>query len=197
MTLTFSACRDPYATDAGWTDLIRPRTSLSLAVETLLWRIRPASGPVLDIGAGTGTSLLSILERVPTATGLALEPSHAMRSLLLSKISSRLGLSGRLTVRPEDFFAAELPPRISAALLLDVLGHFDPGERAAIFAELAARLPAGGAAVLSLPKPRSPTRIRARERTIATVGELSYRCIAEGDPVDGDALASDVSDGGR
>lgn len=176
---------DDYAA-AGAYDLFAAsaRPAQTAALEALLPRLRPEAGPILDVGAGSGASAAVVLDRIPDARILALEPSRAMRSLLLSRIAARPEWHGRVTVRPEDFFAATLPDRIGGAILLGVIGHFDAGERAAVLAELAARMPEGAAALLDLQHPQRPRRVEPYEFTAATVGALSYRGIAEAWPVD-------------
>ena len=177
---------DEYAAAAGAYDLFAaPYRSVQLAaIEELLPRLRPEAGPILDVGAGSGANTAAILERLPDVRVVALEPSRAMRSLILSRLAVRPEWHRRITVRPEDFFSASLPERIGGAILIGVIGHFDPGERAAVLAELAARLPEGGAALFDLQQPERPHRIEPYEFTAATVGELSYRGIAEAWPVD-------------
>ena len=86
----------------------------------------------MDIGAGSGSNTTDLLEHLPEARVLALEPSTSMRSLLLSKIAAHPEWFPRVTVRPEDFFSATLPQHVAGAVLLGVFGHFDPGERAAL-----------------------------------------------------------------
>lgn len=54
---------------------------------------------------------------------------------------------------------------IGGAILLGVIGHFDAGECAAVLAELAARLPVGGAALVDLQEPERPQRVEAYEFT--------------------------------
>ena len=113
------------------------------ALDELVPLLRPDCGPILDVGAGSGASVAVVLDRLPTASVVALEPSRAMRSLLLSRIAARTAWFPRVTVRPEDFFSATLPPRLGGAILLGVVGCFDAGERAAVLAELATRCPPG------------------------------------------------------
>lgn len=177
---------DQYAVTAGAYDLFNAaaRAGQLAALDVLLPLLRAGRGPVLDIGAGSGLNVAHVLERVPAAQVYALEPSPAMRSLTLARIAARPDWFGRVTVRPEDFFSATLPPSIGGAILLGVIGHFDPGERAAVLGELAARLPVGGAALFDLQAPERPERIQAFEFTAAQVGELTYRLIAEAWPID-------------
>lgn len=129
-----------------------------------------------------------VLDRVPAARVLTLEPNRSMRALLLSRVAARPEWFARITVRPEDFFAATLPARLGGAILLGVIGHFDPGERAAVLAELADRLPDGGGALLDLQAPERPQRVPAHEFTAAQVGDLSYRGIAEAWPMDSETM---------
>jgi hypothetical protein len=177
---------DPYAATAGAYDLFSAshRPAQLAALRRLLPELRPEAGPILDVGAGSGANGAWVLEALPRARVLALEPSRAMRSLMLARIASRPDWFERVTVRPEDFFSATLPPRIGGAILLGVIGHFDAGERAAVLAELAARLPPGGAALLDLQQPESPQRVEPFEFTAARIGELAYRGIAEAWPRD-------------
>lgn len=178
--------RDPYAAAAGMFELVAaPYRSASLAaLDALPPRLRPDAGPILDVGAGAGFAVVTLLERLPAAQVLALEPSPAMRSLVLARLAAHPEWFPRVTVRPEDFFAATLPPRLGGAILQGVLGHFDAGERAAALAELATRLPVGGAALLDLQAPHRPRRVPAQETTVATLGELTYRTITEAWPLD-------------
>lgn len=177
---------DQYAATAGAYDLFNAgaRAGQLAALEVLVPLLRAGYGPVLDVGAGSGLNAAFVLERVPAAEVYALEPSPAMRALMMARIATRPDWFGRVTVRPEDFFSATLPASIGGAILLGVIGHFDAGERAAVLAELAARLPVRGAALLDLQAPERPERIEAFEFTAAQVGELSYRVIAEAWPVD-------------
>jgi SAM-dependent methyltransferase len=181
---------DDYAATATAYDLFatttRPRQTAALT--ELLPLLRPEVGPILDVGAGSGAHAALVLDRLTEAKVLALEPSRAMRSLTLSRFAEHPDWFTRITVRPEDFFTATLPPHLGGAILLGVIGHFDPGERAAVLAELAARLPADGAALLDLQAPERPQRIEAYEFTAAHLGELSYRGIAEARPVDAELM---------
>ncbi len=181
---------DGYAATASMYDLMSAgaHPARLAALEALLAVLRPEAGPILDVGAGSGLNAVAILERIPDARVLAVEPSPSMRALLLAKLAARPEWFDRVTVRPEDFFSAPLPERIGGAILLGVLGHFDPGERAAVIAELADRLPGGGGALFDLQEPGRPRRIEPDEVTVARIGELEYRCIAEGWPVDDELM---------
>lgn len=177
---------DPYEATASAYDLFAMpvRAEQTTALGFLSSHLDPSFGPIIDVGAGSGLNTVHLLEHLPDARVVALEPSASMRSLLLSKLAAHPEWFPRVTVRPEDFFSASLPPHLGGAVLLGVLGHFDAGERAALMAELSARLPVGGAALIDLQKPTRPRHIEPHEFSVARIGELSYRCIARGWPID-------------
>ena len=167
--------KDAYAVSAPVYDLLNAsfRPGQVAALERLIPLVRAESGPVLDIGAGSGLNTVFVLERLPEARVYALEPSTAMRALVLTKVAAHPEWFDRVTIRPEAFGAAPLPDAISAAILLGVLGHFSPDERAALFAALAARLPEGGAALTDLQPPCRPARVEPYEIASARIGDLT------------------------
>lgn len=175
---------DRYEATATAYDLFNSsfRTDQIATLEALLPRLRPAAGPILDVGAGSGLNTEWLLTTLPDAEVVALEPSRAMRSLALGRLAGHPEWFPRVTVRTEDFFSAPLPGTLGGAVALGVLGHFDPGERAAVLAELAARLQPGAAALIDLQKPETPKRVEPFEFVIATIGQLNYRGIGEGWP---------------
>ena len=181
---------DPYAATASAYDLFTSpyRADQLTALEALLPRLAPNAGPILDVGAGSGANSEWLLTHLPDAKVLALEPSRAMRSLALGRVARHPEWFDRLTIRPEDFFSVPLPPVMGGAVLLGVLGHFDPGERAAVLAEIAARLPSGGAALIDLQEPQTPRRVEPFTVMAATIGDLSYRSIGEGWPTGGEQM---------
>lgn len=181
---------DPYAATASFYDLVNApwREGQLAALERLHPLLRPDAGPILDVGAGSGLNLEWVLRRRPGARVYALEPSPAMRALALARIAGHPEWFARVTLRPEDFFSATLPEHLGGAILLGVLGHFDPGERAAVLAELARRLPPEGAALIDLQAPERPATIPAAITDVATIGEIDYRLIAEAAPAGGERM---------
>lgn len=157
------------------------------ALEQALPNFLTLNGPILDIGAGSGMVSEQLLQRLPAAQVVAIEPSSAMRSLLLGRIAREPRWFPRITVRPEGVFDAPLPDRLGGALALGVLGHFTPHERKTLLTELSSRISTGGAFLVDLQHPEQPCRVEAYEFTAATVGDLEYRGIAEAWPI-GDAM---------
>ena len=181
---------DPYAPTASVYDLVNApwRGAQVAALERLAPLLQPARGPILDVGAGSGANIEWALDRFPDAHVCALEPSPSMRGLALARIAAHPEWFARVTLRPEDFFSATLPERLGGAILLGVLGHFDPGERAAVLAELARRLPPDGAALIDLQAPERPATIPAAITDIARIGGIDYRLITEAEPAGGDRM---------
>lgn len=181
---------DRYAATASAYDLYIAayRRNQVAALKALRPRLSPSAGPILDVGAGSGLNFAWVLSHVPGSEVIAIEPSQSMRALALQRIAANPGWFPRVTVRPEDFFSAPLPATLGGGILLGVLGHFDSGERAAVFAELATRLATGAAALVDLQEPETPTRVEPFEFTAARIGQLRYKGIAEAWPAGGETM---------
>ena len=102
--------KDAYAVSAPVYDLLIAsfRPGQVAALKRLIPLVRAESGPVLDIGAGSGLNTVFVLERLPEARVYALEPSTAMRALVLTKVAAHPEWFDRVTIRPEAFGAAPL-----------------------------------------------------------------------------------------
>ncbi|MEX3106588.1 trans-aconitate 2-methyltransferase [Streptomyces sp. ST1020] len=154
----------------------------------------PADGPLLDLGAGTGLSTEAAADAVPGARILAVEPSAAMRVALATRLACRPALAARVTVTAGTLPDVRLPDRLCAAVVLGVVGHLGPGERAALWRKLAERLPPGAPVVVDVldrtaPPTRAPLRLATRR-----VGDLHYESWSEGAD-DGWTLTYRVRDG--
>ncbi|SOJ57549.1 hypothetical protein MSIMFB_05027 [Mycobacterium simulans] len=96
--------------------------------------------PVLDIGAGTGLSTITIADTVPDVAIHAVEPSAAMRAALVSRLLGRGDLIDRVTVHPDHVENIDLPERIGAAVLFGVIGYLDKPSRRRFWEMLRPRL---------------------------------------------------------
>ena len=83
--------KDAYAVSAPVYDLLIAsfRPGQVAALERLIPLVRAESGPVLDIGAGSGLNTVFVLERLPDVHVYALEPSTAMRALTPRGVEDR------------------------------------------------------------------------------------------------------------
>lgn len=158
------------------------------ALRAWLPSVRPGDGAILHVGVGSAWVEEVILESLPDIHVWGLEPGPSRRAVALSRIAEHPAWFDRVTVRPEDFFSASLPHQLAGAVLFDGLGGFDAGERAAVLAELAARLSPNGTALLDMARHERPHRVEPCEFTAATVGEITYRVIVEASPMGTEAV---------
>jgi hypothetical protein len=140
----------------------------------VLATVDPAAGTLLELGAGTGLGTDVLLDTVPDAPLLAVEPSAALRAVLLARLADRPGAAQRVTVHPGTAADAPLPDRIAAAAGLHMIGHLPPGERRALFAALAPRLAPGAPVVLNVQPPETAQEVPAFPPFAVTVGALRY-----------------------
>jgi len=96
--------------------------------------------PIVDIGSGTGLSTMAIADAVPGVSIHAVEPSPAMRAVLMSRILSRADVAARVTVYAETAEQFDLPDRIGAAVLFGVIGFLDPQAHQRFWENLRPRL---------------------------------------------------------
>jgi SAM-dependent methyltransferase len=179
---------DAYAESAEFIDmLIGPHwNALGPVVADAVKGAEAGAGPVLDIGAGSGRGTLVLARALPDAEILAVEPSPGLRSALLARVIADDDLRARVTVLPEGILETGLPERLGAAVAMNVIGHFSPGERRALWDLLAARLAPAGRLVLNLQPPTEPVTVPRSLAGTARVGRRRYEGWAAAEPA-GDA----------
>jgi SAM-dependent methyltransferase len=133
---------------------------------------------ILEIGAGTGLITTSLAEWTP-AEIFALEPSASMRAVLLSRLSSRPELLGRVTVLPCDALSVDLGEPMEAVVMINVMYAMEPGYRQRLWPVLAAQLAPGGLLVFTWraggpPEPRPLQEVGSRQ-----VGRHTYTVLSE------------------
>jgi hypothetical protein len=89
-------------------------------------------GPLIDIGASTGTGLKTMANALPQHEIIAIEPSQALRAGLFARLSEDPALAERVTVLPATVQEAALPPRLGAVVGINMPGHLRPTERTAL-----------------------------------------------------------------
>ncbi|WP_405163237.1 methyltransferase domain-containing protein [Nocardia sp. NBC_01499] len=127
---------------------------------------------VLEIGAGTGRTTLAVAERARSVW--CLEPSPAMRSLLLNRVQHSALPPDRVTILPFRELPETLPGRFDYAVLAGVLGSVAHDDRPRLFRTIAGHLTHG--AILASDmfgdtdfSPASPVLIAE-----ARLGEIRY-----------------------
>lgn len=140
MTATCHA--DPYAQSAEFYEIMAlPHWKMKREIlVSALTAGGAVTEPVLDVGAGTGLSTLTIADTIPDVAIHAVEPSAAMRAALVSRILGRDDLVDRVTVHPISVEEFDLPDRIGAAVLMGVIGFLDREARQRFWAQLRPRI---------------------------------------------------------
>lgn len=176
---------DPYERSAEYLDLMMAGAwqALAPALTALLHEVRAEAGPAVDLGAGTGRGVAAICAALPGDDPvLAVEPSAAMRAVLLARVHDDPELRGRVTVLAEDAAHASLPEGLRAIVALNMLGHLPPVERRALWADATQRLAPGGALIVNVSPPVRPERVPRTRMASATVGALDYEGWASAEP---------------
>jgi len=176
--------RDAYAAGAEYLELfsLPMWASLRSPLVAALDGVRPAAGPVLDLGAGTGIGTQVLLDALPDARVLAVEPSPALRAVLLAKLADDPERTRRVTVEPADAAGAELPDRLAGAIAMHMVGHLDPEVRRGLWDRLAARLVPGAPLVVGLQPPDEAVAVPLARHSAVAVGDLVYEGWAQAEP---------------
>lgn len=182
---------DPYERSAEYLDLMIAGAweSLGPALTEVLHEVKAAAGPVVDLGAGTGRGVATICAALPgDEPVLAVEPSAAMRAVLLARVHDDPELRERVTVLGEGATQDPLPDGLRAIVAMNVLGHLSPVERRALWANAARRLAPGGALIINIAPPVRPEHVpRARLASVA-VGALRYEGWGSAEPSGADEI---------
>ncbi|MFM9442371.1 class I SAM-dependent methyltransferase [Streptomyces acidiscabies] len=176
---------DPYDRSAEYLDLLMAEAweALTPALTEALREVRAGAGPVVDLGAGTGRGVVAICAALTDGEPvLAVEPSAAMRAVLLARVHDAPELRSRVTVLAQDAAHATLPEGLRAIVALNMLGHLPPAERQALWVSAAQRLAPGGALIVNVTPPVRPERVPRTRMASAAVGALRYEGWASAEP---------------
>lgn len=179
------ASASPYTPSAEFFDLVAAEhtaTASAPAVAALLADADLSTGPVVDIGAGTGLVTEAVARARPDAEILACEPAVGMRAVLTSRVFSDPDLRSRVTVTADAAPDLDLPDRVSVVLLCGVLGHLDPDGRARLWRRLDRRLAPGGLVVVELMQFDEPLALPETRLATATAGRHRYEWSFGGAP---------------
>ncbi|MGV9898199.1 Gfo/Idh/MocA family oxidoreductase, partial [Streptomyces tendae] len=171
------AIASPYTPSAEFFDLVAAEhtaTASAPAVAALLADADLSTGPVVDIGAGTGLVTEAVARARPDAEILACEPAVGMRAVLTSRVFSDPDLRSRVTVSADAAPDLDLPDQVSVVLLCGVLGHLDADGRARLWRRLNRRLAPGGLVVVELMQFEEPSALPETRLATATAGRNRY-----------------------
>ncbi|WP_320781489.1 class I SAM-dependent methyltransferase [Streptomyces sp. CRN 30] len=185
-----SGFHDPYERSAEYLDIMIADSwePLGAAVADVLTGVRARTGAVVDLGAGSGRGVRVICDALPGAPVLAVEPSVAMRAVLLARVHDDAGLRARVTVVPGDSASVRWPEGVRAVVALNMLGHLPPAQRRALWERAARRLAPGGALVFNVTPPFAPAVVERTRMAHAVVGDLVYEGWASARPSGADEI---------
>ncbi|MCE7079604.1 trans-aconitate 2-methyltransferase [Streptomyces sp. ST2-7A] len=181
---------DPYVGSAEYLDLLIAGfwEAAGPEVAAALSALPPGSGPVVDLGAGSGRGVRALGEAVPESPVLAVEPSAVMRAALMTRIIDDPVLRERVTVLPGGALEETLPEGVRAVLALNMLGHLEAPGRRELLGRVFRALTPGGALVTNLAPPFAPMAVPRTAMARAEVGELVYEGYASAEPTGSDGL---------
>jgi len=133
---------------------------------------------ILEIGAGTGLITTSLADWTP-AEIFALEPSAAMRAVLLSRLTSRPELLKRVTVLCCDALSVDLAEPVEAMVMINVMYALEPDYRKRLWPVLAAHLEPGGLLVFTWRDGGPPSVRPMQELQSRQVGRHTYTAMSE------------------
>ncbi|AOS63693.1 Methyltransferase domain [Actinoalloteichus hymeniacidonis] len=168
---------DEYEVSGEFLDLlIAPHWEfLEPALKDALDGVDASTGPVLDLGAGSGRALAPIDAALPDAEIWAFEPARTLRSILLSAVAASPRLRDRVTVIDRGpLEAPSLPETFSAMVAINMIGHLTPTDRGRLWDLLAERLATEGRVVLNLQPPARPESVPETAPISARVGRRRY-----------------------
>lgn len=187
--MTNSVDVDPYARSAEFYEVMAlPHWAMKRDVlVSALQSGGQVTEPVLDIGAGTGLSTITIADTIPHAAIHAVEPSAAMRAALVSRVLGRSDLIDRVTVHSDFVEDFQLPERVGAAVLFGVVGFLDKQSRHRFWDQLRSRLTPQAPVVVEVMALDQPMAIP--EMTIAQqrIGSRDNEVRISGQPAGADA----------
>ncbi len=174
-----------YSASAEFFDLVaegHTATGSVPAVVAALAGIDPSSGPILDLGAGTGLVTEAVARAYPQAEIVAAEPSAGMRAALTSRVFSDEDLRRRVTVTDGAAPDLDLPASLSAVVLCGVLGHLDAQARATLWGRLDERLAPDAPIIVELMNLERPATLPELRLARAVVGRQTYTWWFSGEP---------------
>ncbi|RZS38816.1 methyltransferase family protein [Herbihabitans rhizosphaerae] len=133
-----------YQVNAQYYDLIFP-SSIHDTLAAGLRALLPGARTIVEIGPGTGRFTQEILALLPDGGELfAVEPSPAMRAALATRLTGLPKAADVVTVLPEDGLTARVGAPVDAVVVLNVLTHLGPDERARLWRHWAGMLTPSG-----------------------------------------------------
>ncbi|REE95065.1 class I SAM-dependent methyltransferase [Thermomonospora umbrina] len=176
-----------YAVNTPYYDLIFPEALRDSLAEALV-KLTAGARTVAEIGPGTGYFTEVLVERLgPEAQIFAVEPARIMRAALMSRLAAVPGAAGVVTVLPEDALTVTVDVPLDAVVLLNLIMHFDPDARKALWRRWAEALRPGGLLITESQYPQVASAVPPTVVPGRALGRYRYDTLSRADVV-GEAM---------
>lgn len=144
--------------------------------------------PILDIGSGTGRTVIAIAESIPDVEIFAVEPNDVMRAVLTNQVVQRDDLRKRVTIISEPISNISLPEKLGAVVAYGVIGHFDLSARKKLWDELIPRLPKEAPIFVEFMPMDKPMNFAEMPTMQVKIGQRLYEGTVSGEMGEGDLM---------
>lgn len=177
---------DPYTRSADYLDLLSAGFWQHMApiVTEALSGFADSDATIVELGAGTELGTAAIAHAAPNARIVAVEPSSHLRAVLLHRVASDADLRSRVTIENRPFPSSRLPAKFDALVMINSLGHLEPGARGELWRVIAAGLLPGGCAIVNLQQPTTAAAVPEFEMARERVGNREYHGTAWAERLD-------------
>ena len=182
---------DEYSTSGEFLDILSRDAWATLRdpVAGALHGIKPAVGPLIDLGAGSGRGTLLLAELAPSASVLAVEPSPVQRAVLLARLADDPALAEHVSVIAQRAETAQMPDAIGGALAMNMIGHLSPDDRRQLWRRLADRMAPEVPLVVNLQPPARAETIPDTDFAVVRIGSCTYEGGGRAEPDGPEAVA--------
>lgn len=177
-----------YAVNAPYYDLIFPepvRDSLTAALRLLPEGARA----VAELGPGTGQFTEALAEMLgPRAEIFAIEPARVMRAALVTRLARLPQAAGKVTVLPEDALTARVDVPLDGVVLFNLIMHFSPADRPALWRRWAGALRPGGVLLAESQHPQTAVAVPPVVLPGRSLGRHRYETLSRAQVVGEDLI---------
>ncbi len=136
--------------------------------------------PILDIGSGTGRTVMAIAESISDTEIFAVEPSSVMRAVLTQRILLQEDLKKRVTIISSPIEDLELSEQLGGVVAYGVLGHLDREARQNLWTLLLPKLQKGAPIFVELMPMGKPMTFPPMPIVQEKIGRRKYEATLSG-----------------
>ncbi|SEG86403.1 Methyltransferase domain-containing protein [Thermomonospora echinospora] len=177
-----------YAVNAPYYDLIFPEQVRDFLAAAL--RLLPEDArAVAEIGPGTGqfTEILAGMLG-PEAEIFAIEPARVMRAALVTRLARLPEAARKVTVLLEDALTAQMDVPLDGVVLFNLIMHFSPADRPALWKKWAEALRPGGVLLVESQFPQTAVAVPPSVVPGRSLGRHRYETLSRAETVGEDLI---------